>query len=59
MEGDEVRIRRQGAAIVLEPVASDWGWLDDIVGEFSADFLAEGRKQPDLRRRSELDELFG
>lgn len=24
MEGDEVRIRRQGAAVILEPVASDW-----------------------------------
>ena len=59
MEGDEVRIRRQGAAIVLEPVASDWGWLDDIVGEFSTDFLAEGREQPDLPRRSDLDALFG
>ena len=44
MEGDEVRIRRQGAAVILEPMVSDWEWLDTIVGEFSPDFFAGGRK---------------
>jgi len=48
MEGREVRIRRQGAAVVLEPAASDWRWLDDIAGAFSEDFFAEGREQPEL-----------
>ena len=24
MNGDEVRIREQGAALLLEPIASDW-----------------------------------
>lgn len=58
MEGAEVRIRRQGVAVILEPVASDWAWLDDIVGEFSDDFFAAGRSQPELSSRTELDRVF-
>ena len=58
MEGAEVRIRRQGTAVILEPVASDWAWLDAIVGEFSEDFFAAGRSQPVLPSRTELDSLF-
>ena len=27
MEGEKVRIRKQGSAVVLEPIASDWLWL--------------------------------
>ena len=42
MDGEEVRIRKQGAAVVLEPVATDWAWLDAIEGKFSRDFFAEG-----------------
>ena len=48
LEGREAGIRRQGAAAVLEPAASDWRWLDDIAGAFSEDFFAEGREQPEL-----------
>ena len=58
MEGDEVRIRRQGAAVVLEPIASDWGWLDAIAGEFSADFFAGGREQPELPPGPDLGGAF-
>ena len=58
MEGDEVRIRRQGAAVILEPMVSDWEWLDAIVGEFSPDFLADRREQPELPSRPGLRELF-
>lgn len=58
MEGAEVRIRKQGAAVILEPVASDWAWLDAIAGEFSEDFFAVGRNQPALPSRMELDSAF-
>ena len=57
-EGDEVRIRRQGNAVVLEPVGDDWAWLDAIAGTFGEDFMAEGREQPEMQERPELDELF-
>lgn len=59
MEGNEVRIRRQGRQVVLEPIAEDWAWLDAIAGTFSDDFFAEGRRQPDQQHRPELDALFG
>lgn len=58
MEGSEVRIRRQGRSVVLEPIAEDWAWLDAIAGTFSDGFFAEGRQQPDQQERPELDTLF-
>lgn len=58
MKGAEVRIRKQGAAVILEPVASDWEWLDSVAGKFSSDFFATGRNQPELPSRTQLDNLF-
>ena len=58
MEGSEVRIRRQGRKVILEPIAEDWAWLDAIGGTFSDDFLAGGRQQPREQERPELDNLF-
>ena len=58
MKCDEVRIRKQGAALILEPDASDWAWLDDIARAFSEDFYSEGRAQPELPSRPQLDGAF-
>lgn len=58
MEGDEVRIRREGRRVILEPIAEDWAWLDAIAGTFSDDFFAEGRRQSDQQERPALDRLF-
>lgn len=58
MNGDEVRIRKQGAALILEPVVSDWEWLDDLVGKFSEDFYAGDRDQPQLPAVPKLDVAF-
>ena len=55
MEGEAVRIRKQGVAVILEPIASDWDWLDTVVGRFSEDFLATGREQPDLPPGPDFD----
>ena len=61
-EGKEVRIRRQGDAVILEPVAKntadDWAWLDEIAGKLGDDFLPEGREQPEMQERPELQKLF-
>jgi antitoxin VapB len=59
---DEVRIRRHGDAVILEPIAADWAWLDDAIalGPFDEDFLAainESRTAPQ-QKRPELDGLF-
>ena len=58
MPGDEVRIRKQGRAVILEPIADDWAWLDRIAGRMSDDFFADGRQQPEPQARPELDTLF-
>lgn len=57
-DGDEVRIRRSGSAVILEPIDKDWAWLDEIAGTFSSDFMENGREQPEMPERSELDDLF-
>ena len=48
LEGREAGIRRRGAAVVLEPAASDRRWLDDVAGAFPEGFFAEGRERPEL-----------
>jgi antitoxin VapB len=57
-EGDEVRIRRHGNAVILEPLAEDWGWLDAIVGKLDEDFARAADEQPEQQQRPALDELF-
>lgn len=57
-DGAEVRIRRHGDAVILEPVAADWRWLDALVGKFDRDAAkAAVEKQPDQHRPA-LDKLF-
>jgi antitoxin VapB len=57
--GEEVRIRRHGEAVILEPIASDWSWLDAIAGHMSDDFLSDGREQPPMpAERPGLDDVF-
>jgi antitoxin VapB len=47
-KGDEVRIRKVGDTVVLEPIIHDVkAWLADLRRHpLSKDFLAEGRDQP-------------
>ena len=56
--GDEVRIRRHGSAVILEPVADDWGWLDALVGTLDADAATAAQEQPEQQERPGLDKLF-
>jgi antitoxin VapB len=39
-DSDEVTIRREGDAVVIEPVADDWAWLRKMPGYVDADFEA-------------------
>jgi len=34
----EVRIRRHGAAVILEPVPQNWSWLTPLIGPVDTDF---------------------
>ena len=57
-EGREVQIRRHGAAVILEPIPEDWGWLDSLAGELDADFQAAAIEQPAPEPRPELNDLL-
>ena len=58
LPGDEVRIRRHGSAIILEPLSNDWAWLDAIVGALDDDFVQAVNEQPGEQERPALEELF-
>jgi antitoxin VapB len=57
-EGDEVRIRRHGSSVILEPIAEDWSWLDEIAGKLDEDFVQATNEEPEEQRRPALDKLF-
>ena len=56
--GGQVRIRRHGSAVILEPVADDWAWLDALVGKLDDDFIEAVKEQPEQQERPKLDEFF-
>lgn len=57
-EGTEVRIRRRGRAVILEPIEHDWGWLDELAGPVDEDFAHAVAEQPAPQERPGLD-TFG
>lgn len=57
-DADTVRIRRHGNAVILEPIAEDWAWLDAITGSLDEDFVQAASEQPDPQDRPGLDSLF-
>ncbi len=58
VEAGEVRIRRRGRAIVLEPVPESWEWLDALAGQVDEDFASAVREQPDAAERHGLGKVF-
>ncbi len=64
-EGNEVRIRRSGESIVLEPLvpkgpANEWDWLHELrkFGPLDADFIAAVEEDMPQQERPELDDFF-
>lgn len=59
---NEVEISREGDAVILRPrpnTAGRWASLRAAVERgFSADFMAEGRVQPEEQKRPDLDRTF-
>ena len=51
----EVRIRRHGQAVVLEPIATDWAWLDHLIGPVDDDFSRAATEAVAPQERPELD----
>jgi len=52
---DEVRIRRHGAAVILEPIAHDWTWLAQVIAPVDDDFARAVAEQPAGQERPGLD----
>ncbi|HQL72073.1 MAG: SpoVT / AbrB like domain protein [Planctomycetes bacterium ADurb.Bin126] len=44
-EGDEVCVKRVGAAVILYPKGSEWELMDEAIGQVDEDFMAD-RNQP-------------
>ncbi len=58
-QSDEVRIRRHGNAIILEPIATDWKWLDAIPEKLDEDFIQFVCEKPEIQDdSSNVDEMF-
>ena len=64
-EGNEVRIRRMGESVVLDPVVpkgpvGEWDWLRVLraAGPLDADFIAAVEEEVPQQERPELDEMF-
>lgn len=55
---DEVRIRRHGRAVILEPVATDWAWLDALIGPVDDDFAQALTEEAPEQERPALN-VFG
>ena len=55
LDTDEVRIRRHGAALVLEPVQHDWAWLDALIGCLDTDAATAALERPAEQIRPALD----
>lgn len=47
-ESETVRIRKQGNSIILEPIATDWRWLDELPEKLDEDFIQYACEKPDV-----------
>jgi antitoxin VapB len=50
-----VRIRRHGKAVILEPIAHDWAWLERVTGPVDDDFAQAATEKPAGQDRPGLD----
>jgi antitoxin VapB len=58
-DGTEVRIRRRGEAVILEPVPTDWRWLDTLVGRgIDDDFIEAVEEQAEQQEHPDLEGVF-
>ncbi|QND62929.1 AbrB/MazE/SpoVT family DNA-binding domain-containing protein [Mesorhizobium loti] len=57
-ETDEVSIRRHGQTVILEPLAQDWAWLDQVIGPLDNDFAEAAQERQDGQDRPALDDVF-
>ena len=56
-ESDEVRIRKHGNAVILEPIATDWSWLDRLEA-LDEDVVQAVQEKQAMQERPGLEGLF-
>ncbi|TWB42408.1 antitoxin [Nitrospirillum pindoramense] len=54
-EGETVRIRRHGNAVILEPIADGWDWLAEVIGPVDEDFAKAATERPAEQERPALN----
>ena len=57
LDAEEVRIRRHGNALILEPLNNNWLWLDNLEA-LDADFTDAVTEKSATQDRPELDNIF-
>jgi len=57
-DSDQVRIRRRGSAVILEPLPHDWQWLDPLTAELDDDFVKAVNERPAAQQCPGVDEFF-
>ena len=55
LAADEVRVRRHGNSVILEPIPDGWRWLDAVVGPIEEDFAEGAAEQDAASDKPELD----
>ena len=53
-DSKEVRIRRHGNAVILEPIAQNWDWLDKVTEPLDSDFEHAALDRPGEQERPGL-----
>ena len=54
LEGDEVEIQKKGNTLILRPKKKSWTSLFESLDKFTEDFMANGRRQPPIQKRTKL-----
>ncbi len=52
-KSNEVRIRKDGDTVILEPLPEDWAWLNTITRPIDEDFIEAVSERPDDQSRPE------
>lgn len=58
VEADELAIRREGDALILEPIAKGWDWLKKMPGHVDEDFEKAANEDVLEQERPQLDQIF-
>lgn len=55
LDASEVRVRKHGNAVILEPLPNDWQWLEKVAGVVDDDFSAAIEEKVPTPEDSEAD----